>query len=694
MGVAPAMPVHVEYIYEYPICALLFLVIVLVRYFSKRQLPLIRNRMFSITVVVACFNVVFDMLSSFVIERPAAYPVAAGYAICEIFYMLQLFFPVMMILYMLSLTSNLKYRNMKKILLAESPCILAMLIVLTNPVSRALFYIDNGVFYRGELFPLMYVVCIYSSLFCVFYALVARKRLQDKYFLTISAFAILTCGSLALQTWRPQLLVTSLAISVAVLLAYFVLQKPEDMVDHLTGLLNLEAMTAHINELIERDVKYSVVILKVENVRRINNIFGYTIGSLTLQNVSDFLATFSPDLRERNRLDKKANIYNHSKENVPGDARRLETALPSAWAFRLLSNQFAIVSTNSETHDFLVNYIHKRFEDPWYIRGLEMNLMETMVEITETETFSSGEELYKVIEIMLPTVPKGDTVSMSEYTLAKIERRISIEDALADAISQNRLQVLFQPVYNVKNGKFSKAEALIRFEHETLGYVTPDEFIPIAEQRGLVAEIDSYVLRKTCEFMKTCQDEGIELETVSVNLSVTEMASTSFPKQACAIVDEYKLDHEKFEFEIMEMYVSNSLMLIEENLGLLTGMGFHIAMDNYGTSDTSLAHLTALPLSTVKIDQSMLVAAEKSPRDLVVLENVIDMFRKMEVQTVAEGAEKVNQTEMVIRASVDYIQGFYYARPMSVEEFTSFVKLNNSQERKKADVNNIIVVQD
>ena len=689
------MPVNIEYAYEYPLCALLFMVIILIRFFSRRQLPLIRNRIFAITAVVACFNALFDILSSFVIERTYAFAPAAAHAICMIFYTLQLYFPTMMILYVLSLTRNLKVRNMKKVMLAELPCILGLLTVLTNPFTHVIFYVENGVFYRGELFPIMYAICVYSSLFCVIYAMIARKQLQDKYFLTISAFAILMCGAMAIQSWKPELLVTSLAISVAVLICYFALQKSEEMVDHLTGLLNLNAMTGHIDELIEREIKYYVIVMKVENIRRINSIFGYTIGSLTLQNVADFLSSFSPDLRERSRLRKNATKYNLTTENVAGDARRLERTLPMAWAFRLMSNQFAIVSTFAETHDFLLRHIHDRFEKPWYIRGLEINLMETVVEMEETERFTSGDELYKVIELMLPTVPKGDTVSMSEYTLSKIERHISIEEALSRAVSENRLQVLFQPIFNVKDGRFTKAEALVRFEHESFGYIPPMEFVPIAEKRGLIAEIDNYVLRKACEFLKECKDEhGLDLETVSINLSVTEMASMAFPKQACALVDEFGLPHDKIEFEITEMYVANSFMLIEENLEMLTGMGFRLALDNYGTSDTSIAHLTALPLTTVKIDQCMLLAAEKSPKDQIVLENVIDMLRKMEVHSVAEGAEKVSQTEMIIRASADYIQGFYYARPMAREEFFDFMKRNNNQDRKKSDVSQIIVVQE
>lgn len=688
------MPVYIQYVYEYPICALLILTIVLCRFFAERQLPVIRSRMFAASVIVACADVIFDILSSYVIENPTALPIPIAYTVMTVFYLLQMYFPSAMVFYVFSATKTLKMRNLKQIFLTMLPCTICGAVILINPLAKWLFYFQDGLFYRGNAYPLLIAVSVYCSAFCVVYALIMRKNISDSHFLTISVFSILLAGALAIQVNWQHILLTSVAISIGMLVYYLELQRPETMVDHLTGLLNMDAMMAYIDELAARETKYQVLVFKVENIRRINSIFGYTIGSLTLQSVADFLTSFSPDLRERSRARKKLGKNKGKNASNVADGRKLGGTLPEAWAFRLISNQFAVVSTNSETHDALLAVLRDRFEVPWYIRGLEMNLLCTMVEFGQTESFGSGDDLYKAIETMLPAVPKGDTVSISAPTLLQLERNLSIENALSKALEENRLQVHFQPVYSVREEKFTHLEALVRFEHAEYGDVSPDEFIPIAEKRGLVMEIDEFVLRRVCEFIKNMEEtKEMEFDAVSVNISVTELASSVFPMKVCAIVDEYKIPHRKIMFEITEAAIATSYMLFIDNLQVMSKLGFEFVLDNYGTGGINVAHLVAMPFSVVKIDRAFLQEAQSSPKGLILFENAIDVLRKMEIRTVVVGAETVEQSDMIIRSSADYIQGFYYSRPMARTDLVRYIQTHPvSKSRVKGE--NIIVVKE
>ncbi len=691
------MPITATILYGIPACALLFLFAIMGHFFSKRQLPILQNRIFSMTLLVGMVDIVFHILSGLVISHVALFPLPLSYTVLSIYYLLQLYFPSMLVLYVLSLTRQLKKSNIKYITLAMLPGILCAAVILLNPIMQGFFYFENSTFYLGRAFGFLHVVALFDSALCVVYLIHKKKQMPSGMVPTVLVLSLLCCLTVAFHIKAIGWMTSSMAIALSLLVMYFVVQKPEERVDTLTGLLNLDAMISYIDELVSRDIHYHVLVVKVENIRRINQIFGYTVGSLTLQCVADFLSTFSPDLKERSRLRKNAEKYSYSEtDNQMGDARKLEKKLPMAWTFRLMSNQFAIVSSSEETAETISGYIHQRFEEPWVIRGLELQLMETMLDMGNTSSFASGEELYKVVEIMLPTVPKGDTVTISDPVLSRIERQISIEHELSEAIKEGTLEVNLQPILEIESGKFTAAEALVRFTHSEFGVVSPGEFIPIAEKYGLVAAIDEFVLRKVCAFLRDYEAEKtLQLQAVSINLSVTELAASAFSKKVCEIVDEYEIPHERIVFDITESATTTSYLLMAENMQILADKGFRFALDNFGSGFTNVVNLTSLPFSIVKIDRCMLTSAETSPKDLVMFENAIDVFRKMEMTTIVQGAEKKVQTDLCIRSSADYIQGFYYARPMGFGEYSSFVKIHNLQAKKRdASINGIIVVQD
>ncbi|MBO4495558.1 MAG: EAL domain-containing protein [Clostridiales bacterium] len=691
------MPVTATFLYGVPVSALLFLLAIMGRFISNRQLPILQNRIFSLALWVGMSDIVFHILSALIVSHLDLFAMPFAYTVISIFYMLELFFPSMMVLYVFSLSRSLKKSNIGNIALAMMPTAICALTIILNPIMQGFFYFSGNTFYLGRAFAFLHLVTIFDVVICVLYVVLKREQVPSGSVATVLSLSLLACAAVATRMQFIGWMASSVCIALGLLFMYFIIQKPEEKVDNLTGLLNLDAMISYIDELVSRDAHYHVLVVKVENVRRINAIFGYTVGSLTLQCVADFLSTFSPDLKERSRLRKNADKYSCSEtETQLGDARKLEKTLPSAWAFRLMSNQFAIVSTNEETSENVAKSIHQRFQQPWTIRGLELQLMETMLDLGKTSSFSSGEELYKVVELMLPTVPKGDTVTMSESVLNRVERQISIERELTSAIKEGKLEVNLQPIFSVEEGKFTVAEALVRFTHSEFGMVEPSEFIPIAEKYGLIAAIDEFVLRSVCAFLRDSDAEkALQLKSVSMNVSVTELAASAFSKKVCEIVDEYQIPHEKIVFDITESATTTSYLLMAENMQILADKGFRFALDNFGSGFANVVNLTSLPFSVVKIDRCMLTAAEESSREKIIFENAIDVFRKMQMITVVQGAEKKSHTDLCIRSSADYVQGFYYARPMNFEDYSAFVRLHNRQAKKRdPSLNDIIVVSD
>lgn len=686
--------------YAYPICAMLSLLVLALHFFSKRQIPVQRNQMFTAAILFACADVILEVFSAMVVNNSASVPPVLGYIVLTIFYLLRLSFPLLMIFHSISVTRSLKRRNLMSIVLMSIPTAVVGAIILLSPLTHHFIYYKNDNYYKGEYFPILSVLTILSALFSVIYGLAKKSAFQEKGFRVVAGISLLALGSVMAEASWPRLNVSSIAIATSMLLAYLSLKKPESMIDHTTGLLNLDALMTYMDELINREARYYVLVMKVENIRRINSIFGYTIGSLTLKNVADFLSTFSPDMKERTRLRKNLKVYEgtngadpkakEKSEKTVGDARRLERTLPPAWAFRLMSNQFAVVSTSEETHEKILELLRERFENPWHIRGLELNLLLTVAEMPETSSFAEGSDLYKAVEIVLPAVPKGDTVTVSERELAKIERHLMLETSLEKALAEDTLDVRFQPILSTATGRYTKVEALARFTHDEWGDVPASEFIPIAEKRGLVAQIDEFVLRRACEFIKSATD--VEIEYVGINISVTELASSSFPKKVSAILDEYGIPYRKIVFEITENALMTSIILMIENLQELASMGFRFAVDNLALGKGDIVKLSMLPFSIVKLDRSVLEEVETSARSRILFENTIDVLKKIEIESVVVGCETTVQSQWISECSPDGIQGFYYARPMDKNGCLAFIQRNNAQTPKKPGRDNIIIV--
>ena len=237
-------------------------------------------------------------------------------------------------------------------------------------------------------------------------------------------------------------------------------------------------------------------------------------------------------------------------------------------------------------------------------------------------------------------------------------------------------------------------EALARFPHQEWGEVPPDEFIPVAEKRGLISQIDTFVLRRACEWLRETEAEGLEVDGIHVNISVTEMASSAFSSNVCRILDEYGIKYGRVTFEIEETALLSGLNMIIPNLEHLAALGFGFAVDNMSIGQSSLSHLAILPFSIVKLSRLALEAAETSPKDMLLFENTIDVLRKMEIRSVVVGAETEARSELIVSSSADMIQGFYYARPMEGNACRAFIAKNHAQAGKRPGKGDFIVVSE
>lgn len=260
--------------------------------------------------------------------------------------------------------------------------------------------------------------------------------------------------------------------------------------------------------------------------------------------------------------------------------------------------------------------------------------------------------------------------------LDRMQRRRAVETALRSALQTgNGLDIYLQPLWNVRSACYDSAEVLLRFRDPKLGNIAPEEFVPIAEYSGLVTAMDELVIRKTCAFIQENDlPSCLGLHRLEINLSAIEFMHRRLPRIIDEVLLEYRVDPKLLCFEITETAATNSFEILRDCMHEICQKGCCFALDDFGTGYANISQVIQLPFSIVKLDRSMLYGPQ------TVLEDMSNMFARMERITVVEGVETAKQAAFVKSIGADYIQGYYFATPMCLPEF---VMWKVSQEHKR-----------
>lgn len=258
-------------------------------------------------------------------------------------------------------------------------------------------------------------------------------------------------------------------------------------------------------------------------------------------------------------------------------------------------------------------------------------------------------------------------------------REQAITDSMSVALEERQLAVYFQPKHDLKKDRVGGAEALVRWIHPELGFLSPAEFIPLFERNGFIRQLDRYVLVETCRMLRGWLDAGKPVVPISVNVSRADFETPGLAERIIAIVDEYQLPRELIHLEVTESaYVDNPARVITV-ISRLREESFCVELDDFGSGYSALGSLNELILDVLKLDMS-LVRGMAQERQRCILNCVMELASVLGMETVAEGVETADQAEELLRMGCDFAQGYYYAKPLPVQEFEAY--LLRDQDRK------------
>ncbi len=433
--------------------------------------------------------------------------------------------------------------------------------------------------------------------------------------------------------------------------------------DSLTGLANREYFKEHLVQAIALAQPYNrqlaILFLDLDNFKRINDTLGHNMGDLLLKAVATRL---------------------RSCVRASDAVTRLETVASNEQVARLGGDEFTILLSevgSSEDAARVATRILDTLSKPLTVGEHEVFITPSMGIAMFPQDGEDVESLLKHADMAMyhakhsgKNLYKFYTESMKDAAI----RRLTVENYLRKAIERGEFTLYYQPQIDLLNGQICGAEALLRWHNADLGPVSPAEFIPLAEETGLIVPIGEWVLRTACAQAKAWQDAGLSLPRLAVNISVLQFVQTNFTDLVIQILDETGLSPYALELEITESLLMKDAEGAIRTLRILKDQGVQFAIDDFGTGYSSLSYLKRFPIDRLKIDKAFVQDINADPDDAAITAAVIAMAGSMNLGVVAEGVETGAQLNFLRRKHCGEVQGYYLSKPLPSSDMEALLQ--------------------
>jgi diguanylate cyclase (GGDEF)-like protein len=347
---------------------------------------------------------------------------------------------------------------------------------------------------------------------------------------------------------------------------------------------------------------------------------------------------------------------------------------------RLGGDEFSIILNEVTDEDNITNFIVKSMEiikEPFIISGRKLHVgMSIGISMYPNDGDSSNLLLQNADAAMYKAKESGrGTYSFydEEMTHRALER-ISLETELRNALKEDELVVYFQPQIDASNDKLVGMEALVRWEHPTLGLIFPDKFIPLAELTGLIVDLDRVVMKKALSQFKKWYKAGFNPGKLAMNLAMKQIESADLVEFLDELIKSEECSYNNIELEVTENQIMKDPDKSVKVLEALNKLGISIAIDDFGTGYSSLAYLKRLPIRKIKIDKSFVDGLPHDAEDVAISNTVINLCRSLDLKVIAEGVETEKQKNFLLENGCKYIQGYLYSKPLSAEDMTKYLQ--------------------
>ena len=646
MNQAPFKPfsatMHCNYYLE--VCALIVLVAITIAYFSRKKFPVATARLFGVGLISLVLNVSSDILFCVLLDHSDVVPLMWVELVADFFFSMQFVLSYCLFAFVLySVGKSIRYSPIY--LLTIIPSAVGVLLFFTNCIHHwefsFVFNNETGLydFLPGPLFMSLYVINWgLNAAVTVVYTIGFRKVLPKEVLRALVSLLGVVLIAAVIQTIQPQYLLSGVAFTLSAMFAVVTVCDPDVKVDRVSKAFNDYAFIDYVNtQRFERQRKH-YIIFDIESFGMFSEKFGVVSANDLIYQVRKYIES----------VNKKAYI------------------------FRVMSARFVVLLRNKEEQDQMVNAINKRFAEPFNVKGHVVDITLDMLYFVNESVFTNSDMYNDFMTRTLAIVNFKDQtcIELDASFLQRISRDRRIKEILEECLkTKSGLYMVYQPIYDVNKKVFNHFEALIRLSNEELGYIGPGEFIPIAENFGLANDIDFFVLNETCAFLQ----RNPSISGLEINISCAEFFNNP-SERFMKVINKYGIDPSRLVLEITETIAVKYPEKTKEFMRDLGQYGIQFAMDDFGSGYSNIARFITLPFSVAKLDKSLL---EESKNIVLFFEAAISLFKNLNIPIVIEGVEQEKQLKLAKEKKIDYIQGFYFSKPLKEGALLEFLSKNN-----------------
>ena len=634
---------HCNYFLE--VGALVVLVAITIAYFSRKKFPVATARLFGVGLISLILNVSSDILFCMLLDHSNVIPIIYAELVADFFFSMQFVLSYSLFAFVLySVGKTLK--DTPLYILTILPSAVGAVLFFTNPIHHwnFSFVLDevSGTydFLPGPTFMSLYV--INWGLNCaatLAYTIAFRKKLPKEVLRALISVIAVVLIAAVIQTIQPTYLLSGTAFALCALFAVSTVCDPDVKVDRVSRAFNDYAFIDYLNtQRFEKQRKH-YIILDIESFGLFSEKFGTISANELIYNIRKFIES----------VNKKTYI------------------------FRIQSSRFVLLLRSKEEQLQMLEAINNRFKEPFNIKGNLVDITLHILYFKNDNVFTNSDMYNDFMSRTLSVINfKEDTcVELDKAFLEQINRDRRIKEILEECLkTQSGLYMVYQPIYDVNNKKFNHVESLLRLENEELGYIGPGEFVPIAENFGLANDIDFFVLNETCAFLQRNPD----ISNLEINISCAEFFNNP-SERFMKIINKYGIDPSRIILEITETIAVKYPNKTKEFMNDLGKYGIQFAMDDFGSGYSNIARFITLPFNVAKLDKSLL---EEQENVAIFFDAAISLFKNLNIPIVIEGVEVEKQLNLAKKKQIEYIQGYYFSKPLKEKDLLEFLAKNNA----------------
>ncbi len=613
-------------------------------FFVKENLYSIQSTLFGIYLIVILFSLALDIATAYTISYSRLVPVPVNIILNTLFFAVNSTAALMFMLYTLILSDRIVFvRTRYKgaiLYLLFLPYLAQLFFYGYNFKAGFLFYFDDMLRYtHGPYYQFYFIGCLFYFLVGIAVMFRNRKRMQMAQFLTLSLYIALTLGAMIMQYYRSYHLVAGAFAALGLVCMYFTFQNPDTYIDSMSNILGRSGFLVAAGQAIRWHKKPTCVItVDINDFKAVNNNFGILSGDELIHRVVEYLQSVSPS------------------------KRRL---------FRIGGDQFALIISDAEA-DKAVDLIRRRFKYSWTVFENKIHISASISRVPISSYILNEETLMQLVEntlVLAKEAGRGSYIVVDDEVLSAIQRKAKIENRLREFEKNNCLKVNFQPIYSVAKSRITSAEVLLRMHDDELGLIPPEEFIRIAEHSGMILQVGRFVLLETCRYISENRlwDYGIDI--IDLNLSPAECMQESCSRNIKDTISNYPFKKNILNFEITETVATTSADRVNEIMETLSELGVSFSLDDYSQGYSNSETIIRFPFKAVKLDKTLLWSAFENEKANIVYRNTVRMLKEMNMRIIAEGAETREHADFLSKLGVDFIQGYYYGKPLSKHDF-------------------------